>query len=83
MKLTMFLCLLSFITRISLIIRSFLGCCSRFICLIATHLLLPTSYAVKTPPEAPCPILLNCLYLNVGSAFVQMALSLATISVPC
>lgn len=82
MKLTIFLCLLFCITRISLIIRSFLGCCSRFICLIATHLLLPTSYAENTPPDAPWPILFRFRYLNVGSAFVQIALSFATISGP-
>src|SRR5262249_14911830 len=51
-KLTMFSCRLSFITRISLMIRSFFGCCSRFICLTATTRLCATSYAVNTPPEA-------------------------------
>jgi len=38
-------------TIISLMMRSFLGCCSKFICLIATSCLL-WLYAVKTPPEA-------------------------------
>ena len=80
MKLTIFLCLLSFITKISLMIRSFFGCCSRFICLMATHRFVPTSYAVKTPPEAPWPILFRLRYFFVGSPAEQMALSLAMIS---
>jgi serine/threonine protein kinase len=37
------------IAAISLMMRSCFGCCSRFICLIATDKLVPTWYAVYTP----------------------------------
>lgn len=39
-------------TRISLIMRSFFGCLSRSICLMATERFVPTWYAVYTPPDA-------------------------------
>src|ERR1700733_292282 len=45
-------CRLERMTRISLIMRSFFGCLSRSICLMATARFVPTWYAVYTPPDA-------------------------------
>ncbi len=39
-------------TRISLMINSFFGCCVKFICLIATSAPVDISIAVKTEPDA-------------------------------
>jgi hypothetical protein len=51
-KLTMFGCRDSFITRISFTISSFLGCCVRSICLIATFCPSESFLATKTCPDA-------------------------------
>mmetsp|Transcript_16334 Transcript_16334/g.42407 ORF Transcript_16334/g.42407 Transcript_16334/m.42407 type:complete len:209 (-) Transcript_16334:283-909(-) len=76
----MFSCWFSRITMISLIISSFLGCCCRFICLMATVLPVTVSTAVKTVPEAPCPIFSLLVYRSFDTPGEMMSRSLDSTS---